>query len=156
MYKLSVPIMSSTVNEGNRETYVRLCREAGAERVFLCNGSILAPIPKSLGENVAYFKSQGFEVGIWTDTIGHGGVLSHVESGGDTPAFPLMVNLAGEERPYANCPLSAEFRAHISALIAGLAKTGADIVMLDDDFRMSQHGDELCCACPAHLHRIGD
>ena len=34
MYKLSVPIMSATVNHRNRETYVRLCRDAKAERIF--------------------------------------------------------------------------------------------------------------------------
>ena len=87
MYKLSVPIMSATVNKANRERYVQLCREAGAKRVFLCNGSILAPIPDSLGENVRYFKSQGFEVGVWTDTLGHGFVLDHVQTGGDIPAL---------------------------------------------------------------------
>lgn len=156
MYKISVPIMSATVNESNREKYVQLCREAGATRVFLCNGSILEPIPASLGENVRYFKSQGFEVGIWTDTLGHGFVLDHVQTGGDAPFFTQMVNIQGEKRPHANCPLDAKFRTHIAKLVAGLAQTGTDIVQLDDDFRMSQHGTELCCACPAHLARIGE
>ena len=156
MYKLSVPIMSSTVHEGNRETYVRLCREAGVDRVFLVGGSIMEPIPPTLGENVAYFKAQGFEVGIWTDTIGHGVKLSHVSDSPDTPTFPYMVDLAGDDRPYTNCPLDSDFRAYIAKFVAALAKTGTDIVMLDDDFRMSQHGTELCCACPAHLARIGE
>ena len=87
MYKLSVPIMSSTVNKSNRYKYIELCREAGAHRVFLCNGSVMEPFPDSLRENVAYFKSHGFEVGIWTDTIGHGKVLEHVEGVGDAPRF---------------------------------------------------------------------
>lgn len=156
MYKLSVPIMSSTANEHNRQTYVRQCREAGAERVFLCTGSPLEPIPAALGENVAYFKAQGFEVGIWTDTIGHGFVLGHVETADIGPRFTQMVNLDGEVRHHANCPMDETFRRYIAQYIAALARTGADIVMLDDDFRMSQHGDALCCACPAHLRRIGE
>ncbi len=156
MYKISVPIMSATVNKNNREKYVKLCREAGATRVFLVNGSILEPVPQSLGENVRYFKSQGFEVGIWTDTVGHGMVLDHVQTGGDAPAFTQIVNIQGEARPHANCPMDKDFRAHIARHVAELAKTGTDIVMLDDDFRMSQHGTELCCACPAHLARIGE
>lgn len=156
MYHLSVPLMSSTVNESNREQYAAMCKEAGVSRVFLCSGSIVKPIPQQLYENVAYFKSQGFEVGLWTDTIGHGVVLNHVQDGGDGPVFPLMVDLAGEERPYANCPLDEGFRSHIAGRIQKLAETGTDIVMLDDDFRMSQHGGELCCACPSHLRRIGE
>ena len=156
MYKLSVPLMSATVNEKNRDVYVKQCREAGATRVFLCNGSILEPIPDTLGENVRYFKSQGFEVGIWTDTVGHGFVLDHVQTGGDLPVFTQMVNVQGKTIPHANCPLDKGFRAHIARHVARLAETGADIVQLDDDFRMSQHGTELCCACPAHLKRIGE
>lgn len=156
MYKISVPIMSSTVNERNRETYVRLCRDVGATRVFLAIASSLEPIPESLSENVAYFQVQGFEVGVWTDTIGHGKVLDHVEISDDIPSFPPMVDIMGDVRHYANCPLDAEFRSYITKFVASLAGTGADIVMLDDDFRMSQHGDALCCACPAHLERIGE
>ena len=156
MYKISVPIMSSKVTRNNREEYVRLCREAGAERVFLCNGSILEPIPESLGENVAYFKECGFEVGIWTDTIGHGFVLSHVEKGGDKERFTQMRDIMGNALGNANCPLDENFREYIAAHVAKLALLGPDIVMLDDDMRMSQHGYELCCACDAHLGRIGE
>ena len=156
MYKISVPIMSATVNNSNREKYVALCRDACAERIFLVNGSIMEPIPKSLGENVSYFKSCGFEVGIWTDTIGHGMVLNHVENGGDEQSFTPMTDIQGRVRHHANCPLDTNFISYISEFIANLADTGADIVMLDDDFRMSQHGGELCCACDAHLAKIGE
>ena len=95
MYKLSVPIMSATVNEGNREKYVKQCREAGAERIFLVNSSVMQPIPPTLAENVAYFKSQGFEVGIWTDTIGHGFVLTHAEDDG-APSFTPMTDIINQ------------------------------------------------------------
>ncbi|MBQ8341950.1 MAG: hypothetical protein IJY22_06230 [Clostridia bacterium] len=157
MYKLSVPLMSSSVNRGNRDIYVRQCREAGVERIFLVHESSMYPIPDDLAENVAFFKGNGFEVGIWLgDTIGHGFALSHIEGGMDASAFPLMVNIQGEERPFAYCPMDAEFRYFIGKTVAKLAATGADTVMLDDDFRMSQHGTEICCACPAHLARIGE
>lgn len=154
MYRLSVPLMSKTVTVENRDAYLRLCREAGATRVFLCNGSPNEPIPASLGENVAFFKKNGFAVGIWTDTIGHGFVLKHAKP--ENPRFQQMVGLDGVERVQANCPMDPAFRRHIADYIAALAATGADIVMLDDDYRMSQHGPSLYCACPAHLARIGE
>ena len=156
MYKLSVPIMSATVTPANRETYVKQCREAGVERIFLVIGSaIMQPIPDRLTENVSYFKSCGFEVGVWTDTIGHGFVLTHVEND-DQSDFEPIVDITGRVRPHTNCPLDPSFRSHIASFVAKLASTGADIVMLDDDFRMSQHGGELCCACRRHLDRIGE
>lgn len=157
MYKLSVPLMSSSINARNRAEYVRLCHEAGATRIFLAHESSMYPIPDTLAENLAYFKENGFEVGIWLgDTIGHGFALSHIEGGMDASAFPLMIDIQGQQRPFAYCPLDANFRQYIAKTVAKLAATGADIVMLDDDFRMSQHGTELCCACPMHLKRIGE
>lgn len=157
MFKLSVPLMSSSVNRDNRDIYVRQCREAGVVRIFLAHESSMYPVPDTLAENVAFFKEKGFEVGIWLgDTIGHGFALSHIEGGMNASAFPLMVNIQGEERPFAYCPMDAGFRQYIAKIVAKLAATGADTVMLDDDFRMSQHGSELCCACPAHLARIGE
>ena len=157
MYKLSVPIMASTVTAENRESYVTLCRKAGVERIFLAvDSSDAAPISTPLSESVSYFQSQGFEVGTWTDTIGHGFVLSHAEEEAQAPAFQPIVDITGSVRHHANCPLDPSFQKHIAKRIAGLAKTGATIVMLDDDFRMSQHGGELCCACELHLKRISE
>ena len=157
MYKISVPIMSSTVNETNREIYARQCRDAGVKRIFLAHESSAYPIPDALAENAAYFKEQGFEVGIWLgDTIGHGFALTHIEGDLETGTFPLIVDITGEQRPYAYCPLDAGFRQYIAKIVSRLAALGPDIVMLDDDFRMSQHGTELCCACPMHLKRIGE
>ena len=157
MHKLSIPLMSSSVNKDNRAAYVRQCREAGVKRVFLAHESSSYPIPDALGENVAYFKENGFEVGIWLgDTIGHGFALTHIEGALETDVFPLIVDITGEKRPFAYCPLDKGFRRYIAAIVAKLAALGPDIVMLDDDFRMSQHGTELCCACPMHLQRIGE
>lgn len=153
MYKISVPIMSATVNEGNRESYLAQCREVGAERVFLVLGSVLGGIPTHICDNVSFFKAHGFEVGVWIDTIGHGGVLSHVTDV-ILPDFVSMVNLDGRVREHVCCPLDESFRAVISRAVASLGETGADIVMLDDDFRLAQHGGGLFCACSLHLARI--
>lgn len=156
MYKLSVPIMLFTVNERTRRVYAEQCRRAGVERIFLAIGTIFPKLPEHLEESIAYFKDQGFEVGVWVDTIGHGVVLSHVEGAEDLPQFSPMVDITGEVRPYTNCPLDEAFRTYISKKIGEIAALGADIVQLDDDFRMSLHGNELCCACPLHLKRIGE
>lgn len=151
MYKLSVPIMASTVTESNQAVYARLCSEAGAERIFLALGA--APVEASLTDKVRYFQSQGFAVGIWSDSIGHGVKLDHVISE-ESDRFAPMVDLSGTPRPYTGCPLDEGFRDYAAARVALLAKSGADLILLDDDFRMSQHGEELCCLCSLHLARI--
>ena len=155
MYKISVPIMSTTVNMSNREEFVRQFREAGAERVFIAMGTPVRPIPQHIIDNVSFFKSHGFEVGVWIDTIGHGFVLAHVEEDNPLLNFTQMVDLDGKRLNYANCPCDEGFQKYISEYVGDLAKTGADIVMLDDDFRMSQHRGNLSCACPKHMERIG-
>ena len=156
MYKLSVPIKSATVTAANRKIYLEQCKNAGVERVFLALGTPIYPIPKHIIENVTAFRSEGFEVGVWINTLGHGEVLSHVVSNDILPEFSQIVNIQGEQLQHANCPLDSKFCKFISKYIADLAKTGTNIVMLDDDFRMSFRGAEIACACPMHLIRIGE
>ena len=124
MYKISAPIMASTVTRENRGRYSELCRDAGISRVFLCTNSPIFPLHPLLEENIAYFKSEGFEVGIWTDTIGHGSVLTHIEDTSDTSKYQQIVNLLGIAVPYTNCPSDPQFRAFIAKHIAKLAKMG--------------------------------
>lgn len=155
VYNLSVPIMSATVTPENREIYLSQCKEAGVDRIFLAVDAVMEPVPQSLAENVAYFKSHGFEVGVWTSTVGHGFGLAHSEDG-EKERFAQMVDIQGQRRHHAICPLDTNFVKCFSEYIAELASTGVDRVLLDDDFRMSQHGGELCCACDMHLKRISE
>ena len=69
MYKISIPLMASTINEKNRDKYLELCRRAGAERIFLATGSIMLPPPEYMRETVEFFRSHGYEVGIQSDRV---------------------------------------------------------------------------------------
>lgn len=154
MYKISAPIMATTVTKENRARYAELCKEAGVERIFLATSDLMRGAPKNLKENVEYFQECGFEVGIWTDTIGHGVVLSH-EEGADCPSpYTQMVDLFGKQLHHACCPLDPAFQAEAAKRLCALAETGASIIMLDDDFRLSHHGGDLSCGCPLHMERI--
>lgn len=150
MYKISVPLMNSTINEKNREKYLQLCKKAGASRIFLAIEENC--VPATLKDNISFFKEYGFEVGVWTSTVGHGFQLAHTEV--DGYKFKEIVDIEGSKRPNANCPLDENFREFTARLIADIAKLNPDIVMLDDDFRLSQHGEHLCCACDLHIDRI--
>ena len=140
MYKISVPIMATTITENNKKDYLALFKNAGASRIFIALSDYT--IPPTLGENIAFFKQNGFEVGVWLSTIGHGFVLSHTEDVTDLKFIPIT-NIEGEERPHANCPLDENFSDFIARLVADIAKLGCDIVMLDDDFRLRSMYSEL-------------
>ena len=148
--------MATTVTRENRTRYAELCKEAKAERIFLAVGDLNQDLPENLKENVEYFQSCGFEVGIWTDTIGHGMVLSHVVEADLPSPFRQMVDIHGKQLHHACCPLDPQYKEFAAKRVAALAETGASIIMLDDDFRLSNHGGDLSCGCDLHLERIGE
>ena len=151
--------MNSTVNAESRGEYLRLMKEAGVERVFLAvcelwdNEETVSRNIASLKDNIAFFEENGIETAIWQGaTIGHGGVLSHDTDFRRLKTYAPLVNINGEEIYDTRCPLDEDFKRDVSDYIARLAReTGAKIILLDDDFRISQHGSVFCCACDKHL-----
>jgi len=158
-YKYSVPIMNATVNAGSRGEYLRLMKRSKVERVFLCicdlwdNEDTVQRNIDSLRDNIAFFSENGIEAAIWQGvTVGHGAVLSHDTDAVRKKVYAPIVDINGKVIEDTRCPLDASFRSDLSAYIARLAaETGAPLILLDDDFRISQHSSAPCCACDAHL-----
>ena len=150
MYQITVPIQNRLVNEQTRGDYLRLLKEAEADRVVLIAEENIRY--ERFAENVAFFKSAGFSVGVWlAETIGHGGVLLNGLDGEEKKHFSPLVDIDGEVTLGTNCPLDPAFRAEMANTAASLAGTGVSFILLDDDLRMSQHGKNFSCACDAHL-----
>ena len=153
MYKISVPISSKTTTDENRDIYIDLFKKASVDRVFLC-----APFNDDLEllkENIRIFKGNGFEVVIWTwETVGHGGTIVGAVDSGEKSKYQCLVDLDGNEHFKTFCPFDDEHRALVASKIAKFATFGADFVMLDDDFRLSQHGDAPCCFCELLMEKI--
>ena len=155
MYKISLPIQSKTLNEENKPIFVSLCKKAGVERVFLT--ASLSENLEELKENIAYFKNEGFEVGIWVgNTIGHGATLLNGAGLGEKPKYQPLVNLDGNSLPGTNCPYDKKFQIYVAKSVAALTDCGTDMLMLDDDYRLSQHGHSPACACPLHMAKISE
>ena len=160
MYQLSVPIMNATVTAETREEYLLQCKACEVDRVFIVPDTdtslgIVRDL-ESLTENLTFFRSHGIEAAIWVgETVGHGG-LTHDEADekGKIPSTPL-VNFDGEIRPKTNCPLDEGFVERLENLFSQLARTGVKLILIDDDFRLSQHGKEsFCCLCDLHVGQI--
>ena len=107
-------------------------------------------VPK-LREVAEMFRAAGIEPAIWLGhAIGHTPLFS-----GDADVFaPIRdINYNGdlqyEQGVY--CPLGKEFLEHISKSCALLASSGIGMLMFDDDFRLSNHGQNYGCFCPLHM-----
>ena len=152
MYKLTVPIINSTVNDSNRDKFLSELKRAGADRVLLSVFRIDED-KNEIRKNVSFFKENGIDPGIWiASTIGHGNpMLDHNE---ETENIQKLINLNGEPFGDTHCPLDETFQRIWGKHIAECAATGASMVLLDDDYRLSQHGPSFCCACDKHMAKI--
>jgi len=74
----------------------------------------------------------------------------------DLYEWEFLVNQHGEETLGCACPLSPAFRTRMGEMLRLWAGTGPDIIWMDDDFRMHNHGCgktelDFYCYCPRHL-----
>ena len=153
MYKISIPIQNRGVNENNKFEYIDICKKAQVDRVFLT--ASLGENAELLSQNIAFFKENGFEVGIWIgNTIGHGSTLLDSHDNGAKPKYQRLVNIEGEDLYSTNCPYDKSFQNYVATNVARLTACGTDMVMLDDDYRISQHGAHICCFCELHMAKI--
>ena len=159
MYKISIPLMNHTVTPERREKYLALLKRSNCDRVFLAFHDYDLYELDLLADNIKYFKEQGFEACVWMGcTIGHGGVLLNGADKLPDSGFKPMINVHGAAVGNANCPLDKNFIDHFSDVFAKIAAVKPDLILIDDDFRLSLHGAGasrgFCCACDAHLARI--
>ena len=159
MYLTSAPISLSTLNEKTRPLYHDTLQKCGIGRIFLC---CLNPIvskscmvytrEQELCDNIAYFKSLGYEVGVWIDGFGHGHPLTHEVGGknGLMDEFVQMEDINGIV-PDTFCPLDEKLIRCYGEAVRKIAQAGPDIIMLDDDFRLNVRRDRtMACCCPLH------
>ena len=154
MYRYSAPIYNSHITPEKREAYLQTFRAAKIERVFL-----IAKYNFETGEvfdytqmcdNVAWLRECGIQPAIWFgETIGHGGLLHDAESRGK--GFVPLRNFDGEDLGGTRCPLDERFAESVCNILKKLVATGAEYILIDDDFRISYHGRVHCCVCERHL-----
>ena len=164
MYSVIVPLFNRSLTEETRDVYLKQFKDAKIDRILLCTfgyGTDSASdieTANSLRENIEFFGKAGIEAGVWIGyTIGHGcELVVGADNVPDISEYTKMINLAGQEREYVCCPSDEKFRRRIAQYVSAIATCGTELVLLDDDFRMSQHGPEFCCACDRHMARIGE
>ncbi len=159
--KIIAPLIDKLVTADTRDEYLSLVKEASMDAVFLaisdfgCSDSELDATRDHLAENISFFKDNGIEANVWIGvTIGHGAVLTGADRPDGGSSLLPLVNVKGQAIPDTRCPLDPNFRRELGKYVREIARSGARIILLDDDFRLSQHGPEFCCACENHMKLI--
>ena len=163
MYKLSVPVSIQTMNEKSLPVFTEEFKKAGVERVFLCGllhffkkECYIYNEPEKMEYLINYFKEQGFEVGVWEGSFGHGGALNHDKESEYVGSFTRILGVDGKEEQEAFCPLDDKFRQCYYNNVKKLAAMHPDIIMFDDDFRLNTRYYNMGCCCPKHLKMFSE
>lgn len=167
MYKTSMPISMTTVNERTLPIYLEQLKQCQAERVFICGidnvytpNCILKNDPESIRRAITYFQANGLEVGIWISAFGHGAPLFPEQK--DFGRYMQIEGINGEHAAHALCPLDPQFLHDYKEAIKLIGALNPDIIMLDDDFRINGRTRHyhFGCFCKHHLakyyERIGE
>ncbi|MBQ9545514.1 MAG: hypothetical protein IJV00_10360 [Clostridia bacterium] len=146
MYKVSVPLVLGVLDRSKREDVLKTLRDFDAERVFLAISAYTTDkkayeeTMEKLKTETEYFKSRGFEVGCWLWTF----MLK------DNPGFIPMTFPDGTTDPEEICPSDENFIKFAADYAAGIAKTGVDMIMYDDDYRYGFISSNTACTCKNH------
>ncbi len=162
MYKLSVPVNINTLTDTDLPEYTETLHRTGTERIFLCGffpfyrkDCYLYSMPDRIQYLISYFKKQGFEVGVWESSLGHGSPLAGIKSGEMIDTYQPIVGVDGVTVE-GYCPLDENFVAVFAEAIRKFAKLKPDIIMLDDDYRMNLRKYTLGCCCGEHLAKMSE
>ncbi len=153
MYKVSIPLIGDGSDQWRSQVLTELAR-AKADRVFLCVcRSVDSPEQKEhalafLRRHIPFFEAEGYEVGVWMSSLGHGG------GGYEHKAFQRIVPANGHISGDSFCPLDEDFAEEFADWIKAIALTGAKMIMLDDDYRLGYRSSGIGCFCPLHLARV--
>lgn len=167
MYQLTVPISMNTLNEATLPIYLDAVRRCGAKRVFLGGlgyiydqNTRIHKEPQSLKAAIEFFRVAGLEVGIWLSSFRHCGI---------SPLFPRseshyvqIMGAMGDTKNDTNCPLDQDFRRDFLAALKKIAELSPDMIMFDDDYRLSGRPSQyyMGCFCPLHYEefckRVGE
>lgn len=158
MYKISIPVMLHDRLE--KEKILKILQECKAERIFLAAGvPSINPKERSktlerLRELVPYFQKRGLEVGIWFWSFWRKGLDAdeaedYLMADGDGH---LRFESGKEEKNSGFCcPAAPKAIAATMDIVTEFTAVGADLLLLDDDYRFGFYDLDAGCFCKAHM-----
>jgi len=148
MYNVSFPILNGNFQRNDRKKVVEYAKAMGVKKIFLAvgiayknNEADRKKLFKTIKENVAYLKEQGFFVGVWIWTF-------WVD---DIKDFTFMKFTSGNVSKKFVCPADEAFRRFAREQLKAIAECGVDIILFDDDYRYGYLDGGQGCVCEHHL-----
>lgn len=155
MYKVTVPTII-TNGHFNKEKTLAEIKRCGAERIALVvdrelEYTFTSPENlKLLKELIHYYKENGVETLVWLgETLGH----PSGKAKNNPPYDCIRTMHSGDINSF--CPLGKKFRNDVCTWVKNIAECGADMIMLDDDFRMELRAD-FGCFCNLHMEKLNE
>ncbi len=103
-------------------------------------------------------ENEGFKTGAWfCPTIGYG--TAPAAGDNDAEKYYRKITLTDGREVHAFCPLDDNFRRDLCDEFKGLAETGVDTILLEDDFTLTGGKtilDNLGCLCDEHLRLLSE
>ncbi len=147
MYKVSVPVVLTTLEKYGTDGYIKAMREMGAERIMISIGSYITdPHTRmdtflKLKKNCALLHAAGFEVGVWLWTFMIQGDQEYTH----------ITSPYGQSASVEVCPSDEAFCSFAASYLADIATCDPDLILFDDDFRYGHLDCGLGCTCQNHL-----
>lgn len=151
MYKVSVPVTLDNIMLYGAENVYNQLKRFDPDRVFISIGFYETdPVKRAevfcqLKKTVSFFKNKGLETGVWVWAF-----MMH-----NSP-YTCMTSLKGQKHPENMCPTDEYFLLFAEEYAKDMARSGADIIMYDDDLRYGFLGDSPACVCENHLKKISE
>ena len=155
MYKVTIPFI---VDNGhfNKEKALAELKRAKADRVGIAISRCFNPFYGSaekmafIKELVDYFRQNGFEILIWIgETMGH----CPTNDPWALERYTMLRHLNGVETGNF-CPLDKHFESDMCDWVREVGKCAPDMILIDDDFRLTNRGHGLACCCDKHMALI--
>lgn len=155
MYNVTIPVMLR--DDFDADGTLRELKRANADRVLLAvnrsfrDGRIDTRVQlEKMAECIRSYEDAGLEVGVWLgETMGHGWG-PQIET-----VYTPFTSITGKKADGGFCCADENFRRDVCEWAENAAKAGAKLILLDDDWRMSSHGDGTYagCMCENHVRR---
>ncbi len=154
MFKVTVPIMANTELSEN-EIFEALER-VKADRVAVVvereiDYSFSSPKTlEALKRSLKVYDERGYDPLVWVgQTFGH-----DTASGGGKYTNISCIASDKTENGSVFCPLDKNFIKDFQKWVIDMAKCGAKLILLDDDFRLSYRGMGIGCCCDLHMNEL--
>ena len=154
MRKITIPTIV-TNGHFNKEATLKELKRCNADRIAIAIDREIEykfSSPENLNlikELIGYYEENGIETLVWLgETCGHAGGKADANS----PYTPLRTTQRGDTAPF--CVMDENFTADFCEWIKNIAKTGAKMIMLDDDFRYGYRNGGFGCCCEKHMKAL--